>query len=108
MLKQRITCIEVLSEKGTKTQSLGVIEPSQILNYSPMSNPQYLRYVTQGAQTDLFGEKAIKLEIPTHKYQYHFRDDPYRKLGRYKDEIPFPTYIIVGVVYPKKTDLSTL
>ncbi len=157
LLKARLTCIEELEQKGPKIQSLGVVEPTQILDFAPTTNQHYEALVTKSAQTTLLGEKAVKLDIPKYKYRYIFKDDmdgrihenlcedwevgelyrkceEYRKEGKYKDEnevhqkvkekmlgaitknkrvyfivgshYRFPTYMIVGVIYPRKGDLG--
>ncbi len=156
LLRDKLTTIEKLEEKGTKTQSLGVIEPTELLDFGPTTNQHYEALVTKTKQTTLTGEKAVKLDIPKFKYRYLFKDDIegrvhenlcedwevaelYRKCeqmrseGKYKDEnevhqkikdkmfgsimknkhiyfivgshFRFPTYMIVGIIYPKKTDL---
>jgi len=155
LLAERITTIERLESKGSKTASLGVIKPESIEDFFPITNRQYQKSVTKGAQMDLFGKSAVKLEIPKYKYKYLFMDDTdgrtheilcedwevgelyrncedYRKTGRYKDEdevhqkvkdkmlditkngayfimgshYRFPTYMIIGVIYPTKKDLG--
>jgi hypothetical protein len=155
MLSDKITTIEKLELKGAKSASLGAIKPEIIEDFFPISNKQYQKSITKGAQQDLFGESAVKIEIPEYKYKYRFRDDldgrvhnilcedwevgelyrhceNYRKKGKYKDETEvhkkvkekmldivknrayfivgshyrFSTYMIVGVIYPTKKDLS--
>ena len=156
LLKERAVCIEELENKGPKLQSLGVVEPSEIVDFAPMTNQHYEKLVTRSAQQDLFGNKAVKLDIPAYKYRYIFKDDKegrlhellcedwevgelyrncekYREEGKYKDENEvhekvrekmlkgitkhghvyfvvgshsrFPTYMIVGVIYPRKADV---
>lgn len=156
LLKPRLQCIEEISAKGTKIQSLGVVEPKEVLDFIPTDNPNYIKLVTMGQQKDLFGQPAMRLEAPKFKYRYKFRDDAggvvhetlcedweavelyrrcedYRKAGKYADEgavhakvkekmlngifknkhvyfivgshSRFPTFMVVGVVYPKKGDL---
>jgi hypothetical protein len=156
LLKERVTCIEELEKLGPKTRSLGVVEPREILDFVQTDNPHYEKLVKRGSQENLFGEKAVKLEIPKYKYRYRFKDDiggivhetlcedweavelyrhceQYRKIGKYKDEAEvdqkvkqkmlhditkngrvyfvvgshyrFPSYMVVGVIYPKKDDL---
>lgn len=156
LLKQRVTCIEDLEVKGPRVQSLGVVEPNELLDFAPTSNPHYEALVTKSAQTDLFGQKVVKFDIPKFKYSYIFKDDAsgrihenlcedwevaelYRRCeqmraeGKYKNEnevhqkvkekmfssimknkhvyfivgshYRFPTYMIVGVVYPRKADV---
>jgi hypothetical protein len=152
LLKARLTTIEELEAKTPKVQSLGVILPSQVLDFVPTDNPHYEEMVTKKAQTTLAGGSAVKLDIPLFKYRYIFKDDndgrehellcedweaaelyrhceEYRKQGRYKDEsvvhqkvkekmlgligkgpayfivgshYRFPTYMVIGVIYPKK------
>jgi hypothetical protein len=136
---------------------LGVVKPLEIMDFTPVDNAHYEKLVTRGAQRDLFGESAIRLDIPKYKYRYIFKDDKegrthellcedwevgelyrncerYREMGKYKDEeevhlkvkekmlnritkynhvyfivgshFRFPTYMIVGVVYPKKADFA--
>lgn len=155
LLRQKLTSIEELEAKGPRVQSLGVVEPNEILDFAPTTNPHYQELVAKSTQTDLFGQKAIKLDIPACKFRYIFKDDidgrahellcedwevgelyrhceNYRKLGKYADEAEvmqkvrekmlaqiaqkkpvyfivgshfrFPTFMIVGVVYPRKTD----
>ena len=157
LLASRLSCIEDIEAKSTKVQSLGVIKPD-ILDFSPATNAHYEELVTRGAQQDLFGKPAMKLDIPRYKYRYGFKDDTegrihellcedwevgelyrkceqYRKDGKYKDEnevhekvrekmlsgitkyghvyfivgshFRFPTYMIVGVIYPKKGDFQS-
>jgi len=159
VLKQKITTVEQLEEKGPKTQSIGVVEPKKILDFAHTTNSHYKELIIKSAQTDLFGKPAVKLDIPRYKYRYIFKDDDsgrthemlcedwevgelyrkcedYRKLGKYRDETEvhqkvrqkmlsgitknkhiyfivgshyrFPTYLIVGVIYPKKADLLAL
>lgn len=156
LLKERITCIEDLERKTPKVQSLGVLKPRAMLDFTQVNNANYEKLVTKGAQTDLFGNSAIKLDIPKYKYRYEFTDDEegrthellcedwevgelyrkceaYRREGRYKDEeevhlkvrkkmlnditkrdhvyfiagshYRFSTFMIVGVVYPRKADV---
>jgi hypothetical protein len=156
MLKERMTCIEELEKKGPKVQSLGVIKPKKVLDFTPVNNVHYEKLVRKGAQTDLLGNSAVKLDIPKYKYRYEFTDDEegrvhellcedwevgelyrkceeYRKEGKYKDEdevhskvrekmlggianndhvyfivgshYRFSTFMIVGVIYPRKTDV---
>jgi hypothetical protein len=156
LLRDRLTCIETIEEKGPRVQSLGVVEPVELLDFAPTTNMHYEELVTRKTQTDLFGNKVVKLEIPKYKYRYIFKDDvggrihealcedwevgelyrkcnEYQKQGKYKDEnevhqkvrekmldsimknrhvyfivgshYRFPTYMIVGVVYPRKTDV---
>ena len=156
MLKTKLTSIEELEAQGPKVQSLGVVEPHEIFDFAPTTNPHYQELVTRSAQTDLFGQKVIKLDIPAYKFRYIFKDDKdgrshellcedwevgelyrrcevYRRLGKYKDEnevqqkvsekmlaqiakkkpvyfvvgshFRFPTFMIVGVIYPRKTDI---
>lgn len=157
LLIEHTICIEELERKGPKVQSLGVVKPLEIMDFAPVDNTHYEKLVTKGAQRDLFGKSAIKLDIPRYKYRYVFKDDKegrvhellcedwevgelyrncekYRKLGKYKDvaevhskvkekmlsritkynhvyfvvgsHYRFPTYMIVGVVYPKKADFQ--
>lgn len=156
LLKKRITCIEELEKLGPTVQSLGVVKPLEVLDFAPVPNAQYKKLVTKSAQLDLFGNSAVKLDIPEYKYQYIFKDDvngrvhellcedwevgelyrnceAYREGGRYKDENEvhrkvrqkmldginversyfivgshsrFPTYMIVGVVYPRKEEMK--
>ncbi len=157
LLKKRKSCIEDLEKKGSRVQSLGVVEPTEILDFAPTGNPHYEKLVTKSAQKDLFGKPVVKLDIPEYKYRYIFKDDQegrthellcedwevgelYRKckqyleIGKYKDQkevhqkvrekmlqgitkngrvyfvvgshYRFPTYMIVGVIYPKKSDLK--
>lgn len=159
LLKERKTCIEELEERGPKIKSLGVVKPTEILDFAPTSNPHYEKLVTKSAQMDLFGKPAVKLDIPEYKYRYIFKDDQegrihellcedwevgelyrkcekYREEGKYKDEnevhqkvrekmlygitknehvyfvvgshYRFPTYMIVGVIYPRKSDLKDI
>jgi hypothetical protein len=159
MLKERATCIEELEKLGIKKQSLGIVKPTELLDFAQTSNPHYEALITKSAQTDLFGQKAIKIDIPRYKYRYIFKDDPdgrihellcedwelgelyrkcedYRKMGKYADHnevhqkvrdkmlsqitkyghvyfvvgshYRFPTYVIVGVVYPRKADIDTI
>lgn len=156
LLKPRLQCIKDIAAKGTKVQSLGVVEPKEVLDFVPLDNPHYVELVTMGQQKDLFGESAMKLEPPKFKYRYKFRDDlagkvhellcedweavelyrhceDYRKAGKYPDEktvhekvkdkflnsifknkhvyfivgshFRFPTFMVVGVIYPKKSDV---
>ena len=156
LLKQRLTTIEELEGKGTKVQSLGVVEPTELLDFAPTTNQHYEALVMKTEQTTLTGEKAVKLDIPKFKYRYIFKDDKegrihenlcedwevaelYRRCeqmrveGKYKDEnevhqkvkdkmfnsimknkhvyfivgshYRFPTYMIVGVIYPRKGDI---
>ncbi|MFH1285639.1 MAG: hypothetical protein ABIH99_03580 [Candidatus Micrarchaeota archaeon] len=159
ILKKKISCIEKLEAEGPKKQSMGVVAPTQILNFLPTTNSHYEALLTKSAQRDLFGNSAVKLDIPKYKYRYVFKDEDgaegrvhellcedwevgelyrkcedYRKLGKYKDEnevhqkvqekmlaiaktkhiyfivgshFRFPTWMIVGVVYSKKSELST-
>ncbi len=157
MLKEHVTCIEELEKKGPKVQSVGVVKPLEIIDFAPVGNVHYRKLVTKGAQKDLFGGSAIKLDIPKYKYRYVFKDDKegrihellcedwevgelyrkceqYRDMGKYKNEdevhakvkekmlrhitrydhvyfvagshYRFPTYMIVGVLYPKKADFE--
>ncbi|MFH1222049.1 MAG: hypothetical protein V1492_03115 [Candidatus Micrarchaeota archaeon] len=155
LLKPRLQCIEEIAAMGVKKQSLGVIEPKEVIDFVPSDNPHYMKLVTMGQQQDLFGESAMKLEPPKLKYSYKFKDDvdgkvhenlcedweavmlylnceERRKTGKYPDEntvhgkvkqkmmtdifrnghvyfivgshFRFPTFMIVGVIYPKKED----
>jgi len=72
LLKERITCIEELETKGPKVQSLGVIKPRKVLDFTPVNNANYEKLVTKGAQTDLLGNSAIKLDIPKYNLTFHF------------------------------------
>jgi len=156
LLQERKTCIEVLEENSPKVQSLGTVEPIEILDFKQVTNEHYQELITRKAQTDLSGKPAVKLEIPKYKYSYVFKDDAEgrtheclcedwevgelyrnceqrRKEGKYHDErevyekvrqkmlyditknkrvyfvigshYRFPTYMIVGVIYPRKTDI---
>lgn len=155
LLRPHLTTIEELEAKGPKIQSLGVVGPREIFDFAPTTNPHYEELVTKSAQTDLLGQKAIKLDIPAYKFRYIFKDDHdgrkhellcedwevgelyrrcelYRKAGKYRDEdevqrkvrekmladiakknpvyfivgshFRFPTFMVIGVVYPKKAD----
>ena len=157
LLSQRIQTIEEIEEKGVKTQSLGVVQPREIIDFLPSDNPHYNKLVTMGKQLDLFGNPAMKLSPPKFKYGYKFKDDANGRVhenlcedweavmlylncekmrleGKYPDEktvhekvrqkmlkdifsrgktyfivgshYRFPTFMIVGVIYPRKTDLS--
>ncbi len=109
LLKPKITTIEQLEALGPKKASIGVICPSKLIDFPPVTNQQYEKLVTMGGQKDLFGESALKLDIPKYKYQYIFMDDSegrkhsllcedwevgelyrncekYRKMGKYSGE----------------------
>jgi len=109
LLKQRLTTIEELESKGPRVRSLGVLKPKEILGFEPTDNKHYQELVTKKAQLDLFGEPAMKLDVPKYKYRYLFKDDEtgrvhellcedweaaelyrhcedYRKEGKYADE----------------------
>jgi len=109
LLKAKITTLEELAAKGAKVESLGVVAPRQILDFREMSNEHYKEESEKARQMNLFGEAAVKLDIPAYKYQYMFKDDDggkthemlcedwevgelyrncedYRKQGKYKDE----------------------
>lgn len=159
MLKERLTTVEALMEKGTINQSLGVVDPLEVFDFAPTENEHYEELVTRKAQKDLYGNDVVKLDIPEYKYRYFYRDDSdgirhemlcedwevgelyrncerYRKLGKYPDvdtvhqkvknkmldemfanhrkgrvkfivgsHSRFPTYMVVGVIYPKKSDV---
>ncbi len=157
LLRARLTTIEAIEAKGTKTASLGVVEPIEVHDYLPTDNVHYRDLVTRQAQVDLFGNRVIQLDIPKYKYRYRFKDDvdgrihetlcedweaaelyrhceAYRREGKYKDEdevhekvkdkmlraifrydhvyfivgshYRFNTYMIVSVVYPRKSDFQ--
>jgi len=156
LLRERLTSIEDLEKKGVNVQSLGVVEPIQILDFAPTTNQHYAELLMKSEQTTLYGEKAVKLDVPKYKYRYIFKDDiegrihenlcedwevgelyrkceDYRKKGKYRDEYEvhqkvrekmfnlitknkhvyfivgshyrFSTYLIIGVIYPKKSDI---
>jgi hypothetical protein len=156
LLRTRLETVESIESKGVKTQSLGVIEPKEIIDFLPSDNPHYIKLTTMGQQKDLYGKPAMKLEPPKFKYRYKFKDDIggrvhellcedweaaelYRHCeqnridGKYPDQetvhekvkdkflnkiiqkghtyfvigshYRFPTYMIIGVVYPRKEDL---
>ncbi len=155
ILKGRVTTLEELARKGSKTESLGVIVPKEMIDFKEMDNSHYDESMKKAAQKNLGGERAVRLDIPAYKYQYVFKDDngrtihellcedwevgelyrkceENRKIGKYRDgnevhqkvrekmlnEIGekkplyfivgthsrWPTFMIVGVIYPKKTD----
>ncbi|VVB65702.1 Uncharacterised protein [Candidatus Gugararchaeum adminiculabundum] len=157
LLSQRVQTLDEIGEKGVKIQSLGVVQPREVLDFLPSDNPHYEKLVTMGKQQDLFGQSAMKLNPPKFKYRYRFKDDAEGKIhenlcedweavmlyincermrlaGRYPDEktvhekvrqkmlrdifkqgkvyfivgshYRFPTFMIVGVVYPKKEDMK--
>ena len=109
LLRKNLTSIEELEASGPKARSLGVIEPKEIFDFASTTNPHYQELLAKGAQMDLFGQKAIKLDIPAYKFRYIFKDDTdgrthellcedwevgelyrhcedYRKIGKYRDE----------------------
>ncbi len=109
LLKARLTTLEELAAKGATVESLGVVTPRQIRDFKEMSNEHYKEESEKARQLNLFGEAAVKLDIPAYKYQYVFKDDDggtthemlcedwevgelyrncegYRKQGKYKDE----------------------
>jgi len=155
LIKGKITTIEELTAKTARVQSLGIVHPLEVKDFSPVSNAKYEKLTGRRKQMDLFGKPALKLEPPKFKYQYVFKDDTegkfhemlcedweaamlyhkceeYRKKGKYKDEkevhekvknkflvdifkrnhvyfivgshFRFPSFMIVGVLYPKKAD----
>ena len=156
-LGTRLTTIEGIEEQGTRSASLGVVKPVEVMDYLPTDNVHYRDLVTRKAQVDLFGKQVVQLDIPKYKYRYRFKDDEdgrihetlcedweaaelyrhcdiYRRKGKYKDEdevhekvrqrmlidifkndhvyfiigshYRFNTYMIVGVIYPKKSDFQ--
>jgi hypothetical protein len=165
ILKERLTTVEAITEKGPKVNSLGVVNPLKVYDFCPTENEHYKELVTRKAQKDLLGNDVVKIDIPEYKYRYIFRDDNdgirhemlcedwevgelyrrcqiYRKQGKYKgiEEVHekvkykmfgemfnadeknyrsghvkfivgshsrFPTYMIVGVIYPKKVDIES-
>lgn len=159
LLKVKLTTLEDLEKLGPKNQSLGVIAPIKILDFTPMDNKHYEELVKKSKQLDFSGNPVVKLDIPKYKYRYKFTDkideekphetlcedwevgmlykncEDYRKEGRYQDEqevhdkvkekmlngitknghvyfivgshFRFPTYMVVGVIYPKKDDILT-
>jgi hypothetical protein len=109
LLKARPTTLGELAAKGATVESLGVVAPRQIRDFREMSNEHYKEESEKARQLNLFGEAAVKLDIPAYKYQYVFKDDDsttthemlcedwevgelyrncerYRKQGTYKDE----------------------
>lgn len=166
MLKERLTTVEALMEKGITVNSLGVVDPLQVYDFCPTENEHYEELVTRKAQKDLLGNDVVKIDIPEYKYRYIVKDDSigirhemlcedwevgelyrrcqmYCKLGKYKDvnevhekvkykmydemfgvidskqnhrsghvkfivgsHSRFPTYMVVGVIYPKKADVE--
>lgn len=158
ILRPRLQTIEEIETKGIRMQSLGVIEPKEIVDFLPSNNPHYIKLTTMGRQKDLLGQPAMKLKPPRFKYSYKFKDDKdgrihellcedweaaelYRNCekrrleGKYPDEktvhekvrtkmlkqiikndhtyfiigshYRFPTYMLVGVIYPKKGDVDS-
>lgn len=153
-LNERLSTIEDIESKGAKVQSIGVLKPLEILDFSPTTNQHYESLLNRSSQLNLFGKKAIHLDIPKYKYRYIFKDDKdgrihemlcedwevgelhrkceeYRIQGKYKNEeevqekvrqkflelsknsnsyfivgshFRFPTFMIVGLIYPKKSD----
>jgi hypothetical protein len=162
MLKEKLSSIEDLEEKGPKNVSLGVVKPLRVKDFVPTSNSHYEDLVTRKAQRDILGKPLIKLEIPAYKYRYLFMDDEDgrehemlcedwevgelyrkcendRKAGKYdgddtvhshvkdsfldrmflpikRDHVYFivgshsryPTYMVVGVVYPRMDDIRSM
>ena len=159
LLEERAKSIEELEKEGHRTTSLGIVKPTQIMDFKRVSNKHYEKLVSRKAQQTLGGKPALQLDIPQFKHAYKFTDcagcrthemicedwevaelyrkcEDYRREGRYKDEeevfqkvrqkmfdwlkkkpniyfivgthYRFPSYLIIGVVYPTKQELMEL
>lgn len=156
LLQKRLTTLEYLRSKSHRDVSLGVVQP-KIIDFYESENKHYTEMINKEKQMTLFGEKAVKIDIPEKEFSYVFKCsdscpgthdmlcedwelaelyrkcENYRKKGKYPDKetvfqkvkqrmlddmlkkieiyfvlgthYRFDTYMIIGVVYPRKDDV---